>query len=1225
MQVAKKLKMDNPFDTLGLFTFLRTYSRRHNQSNPDSTIESWEETINRVITGCDTQLKMNLTSVEKQQLFDILFNLKCSVSGRMLWQLNTKTVDTLGLPSLQNCAFTIVDEPVTPFVWTMNMLMLGCVPANTPVCTEAGVKPIKDIKIGDRVWSFNVKENKKELNLVSSLHFPVIPKDMNIKLKAKYGSLTTSKTHPVLVFRNGSWGYVEAGKVVKGDVIQKYEDGNAYTQDRVEEIEENLDIDENWRDITVENNNNYYTGEGSYYCSHNCGIGFRILPEDVEKLPVVKYAVNTRRDTNDADFIVPDSREGWIQLLGKVLKSHFYSGKSFTYSCLLLRSKGAPIKGFGGLASGPDILCDGMIKIDKILNARTGQKIRPIDALDLMNIIGMVVVSGNVRRSALIAQGSCKDREYLNAKRWDLGNLPIWRCYSNNSIVCNDINEILDDDEFWAGYQGGGEPYGLINLKLTRSCGRLGETQYPDPDAAGYNPCFSGDTLIAVADGRGAVSIKQLAEEGKDVPVYTKNRESGEVEIQWGRHPRKTGEKQKLVRIHFSHPHKDQHLDVTPNHRFFTTDDREMQAKELQKGDSLPIFRKYLKDGYLTNCVTPKKNIAEHRMIMKFFEKEKIEQKIQSGKYSGCCLTEGFVIHHKDENKSNNLLGNLEIMSVGDHCSHHSSELVGDKNPMYGKKHSEETKGLIGAKTVERFQDPVFVEKHRKGLEPYKEKYSESMKKMRAELEKKRASEHEEEAHSVGLKTRREGDVVFIVKNCENCGKEFELSWIRRETCYCSVDCSNVSKTVVAKRTKTNRELAAEKSKENFFKLAMLYKDMEEARPNKPIFGDDFYAAAKEAGLPCRFQARGTNPWIPKNWGDFKRMVDEFNHRVDRIEYLSGEHDVYNITVEQTHIVSVITKYNPDTKEASGVQTFQCGEQPLFNRETCCLAELYLPNIKTQKELMTCATYMYRICKHSLTLPCNTSQETERIVHSNMRMGIGVTGYLMATDEQRSWLKDCYAFLRQFDKEYSIKHGFPTSIKLTTCKPSGTLSILGNVSSGVHPCFARYYKRRVRIASESPLIKVAKEHGYPVEYVENFDGSKDHTTQIITFPKRVPDNAVIAEECTAIQQLEWVKKLQTEWSDNSVSVTVYYKKDELPGIKEWLRKNYNNSVKTVSFLLHSDHGFKQAPYEKISKEEYEELMNQCKPITSLENICYTNESEELIAQGECAGGACPLR
>ena len=245
-----KINGELPLDTLGLFTYLRTYARRHDETDPKSTVESWEECIERIVNSCNSQLKINFSEEESQELFDLLYNLKCCVAGRFLWQLGTRTVDTLGLASLQNCAATVVNDPIKPFTWVMDFLMLGA------------------------------------------------------------------------------------------------------------------------------------------------GCGYRILPEDMEHFPEIKYCQIIRKDSKDADFIIPDSREGWVKLLGKVLKSHFYSGKGFTYSCVLLRSKGAPIKSFGGLASGPDILCEGMGKITDILNLRAGQKLRPVDALDIMNIIGMIVVSG---------------------------------------------------------------------------------------------------------------------------------------------------------------------------------------------------------------------------------------------------------------------------------------------------------------------------------------------------------------------------------------------------------------------------------------------------------------------------------------------------------------------------------------------------------------------------------------------------------------------------------------------------------------------------------------------------------------------------------------------------------------------------------------------------------------------------------------------------------------
>ena len=130
-----------------------------------------------------------------------------------------------------------------------------------------------------------------------------------------------------------------------------------------------------------------------------------------------------------------------------------------------------------------------------------------------------------------------------------------------------------------------------------------------------------------------------------------------------------------------------------------------------------------------------------------------------------------------------------------------------------------------------------------------------------------------------------------------------------------------------------------------------------------------------------------------------------------------------------------------------------CAEQSLANFETCCLAEIYLPNIVSREELYKVATMLYRVNKHSLALKSH-SKETEAIVHKNMRMGIGITGVMMCTEEQLSWLDGCYRYLRAYDKEYSKGMGFNESIKLTTIKPSGSLSLLAGCTSGVHPATA---------------------------------------------------------------------------------------------------------------------------------------------------------------------------
>ena len=216
------------------------------------------------------------------------------------------------------------------------------------------------------------------------------------------------------------------------------------------------------------------------------GVGYSIRREDVHEIPRIKKDVNiTVKNTNDADFIVPDSREGWVRLLSKVLEAYFVTGKSFSYSTVLVRSAGKPIGGFGGTASGPEILVEGLEKITGVIKKREGKKLRSLDVLDIANIIGSVVVAGNVRRSAEIALGDPDDYLYIKAKRWDLGNIPNWRAMSNNTIYCDSYDHIAEG--VWDGYAGNGEPYGFFNLRLSSKFGRTGEKA--KENCEGTNPC----------------------------------------------------------------------------------------------------------------------------------------------------------------------------------------------------------------------------------------------------------------------------------------------------------------------------------------------------------------------------------------------------------------------------------------------------------------------------------------------------------------------------------------------------------------------------------------------------------------------------------------------------------------------------------------------------------------------------------------------------------------
>lgn len=183
-----------------------------------------------------------------------------------------------------------------------------------------------------------------------------------------------------------------------------------------------------------------------------------------------------------------------------------------------------------------------------------------------------------------------------------------------------------------------------------------------------------------------------------------------------------------------------------------------------------------------------------------------------------------------------------------------------------------------------------------------------------------------------------------------------------------------------------------------------------------------------------------------------------------------------------------------------------------------------------------------------------------------------------------------------------------------------TLSLLGGATPGVHPAYSKYYMRTIRMSSSDKLVQICKDMGYHTEFLLNFDGTENHDTVVVYFPCETPDNAMLAKDMDVTTQLELVKKLQEIWSDNAVSVTAYYEPNELVILKEWLKTSYKNSIKSVSFLLRQNHGFKQAPYQEIDKETYLKAKSNVK---SLKGV--TINQGEMLQGVECVSEACPIR
>lgn len=171
--------------------------------------------------------------------------------------------------------------------------------------------------------------------------------------------------------------------------------------------------------------------------------------------------------------------------------------------------------------------------------------------------------------------------------------------------------------------------------------------------------------------------------------------------------------------------------------------------------------------------------------------------------------------------------------------------------------------------------------------------------------------------------------------------------------------------------------------------------------------------------------------------------------------------------------------------------------------------------------------------------------------------------------------------------EFSNTLGINMSTAITCVKPSGTVSQLVDSASGLHARHSEYYIRSVRGDNKDPLTIFLKESGIPWEP----DVVKPEATSVFYFPIKSPKNSVKRNDMTAIDQLEYWKKVQHEWCEHKPSVTITVREHEWPEVGGWVYKNFD-IVSGIAFLPHSDHVYRQAPYQECSREEYETAVSK---------------------------------
>ena len=313
-------------------------------------------------------------------------------------------------------------------------------------------------------------------------------------------------------------------------------------------------------------------------------------------------------------------------------------------------------------------------------------------------------------------------------------------------------------------------------------------------------------------------------------------------------------------------------------------------------------------------------------------------------------------------------------------------------------------------------------------------------------------------------------------------------------------------------------------------------------------------------------------------------------------------------------------KNGGDNKDHRAMGGNPCLEQTLESYELCCLVETFPDNHIDLEDYKRTLKYAYLYAK-TVTLGKTHWPETNRVMLRNRRIGCSVSGIAQfitnrGLDTLKSWLEDGYDTIQEWDNQYSDWFAVPKSIKTTSVKPSGTVSLLAGATPGLHYPESRFYIRRIRLSKNSELIGPLKNSGYKVEPAF---GSEDSTV-VVDVPVDCGDGIRTVAELTVWEQFSLAAFMQRHWADNQVSCTVTFdpdkEGDELPQVLNYFQYH----LKGISMLPRLDLGaYKQMPYEAIDEKEYEKMLSK------LQRLSFRKvKGNEAVVERFCDGDVCEV-
>jgi ribonucleoside-diphosphate reductase alpha chain len=306
--------------------------------------------------------------------------------------------------------------------------------------------------------------------------------------------------------------------------------------------------------------------------------------------------------------------------------------------------------------------------------------------------------------------------------------------------------------------------------------------------------------------------------------------------------------------------------------------------------------------------------------------------------------------------------------------------------------------------------------------------------------------------------------------------------------------------------------------------------------------------------------------------------------------------------------------------------TNPCGEIILQSKQFCNLSEVVARAKDTEADLLRKIKLATLLGTYQATLTNfqYLSKEWKENCEKERLLGVSITGqWDCPVVRDVKVLKKLKTEAIKANQVFAKRFKINSSTCVTCVKPSGTVSQTVDCASGMHPRYAPYYIRRIRISCTDSLFKMIRDQGVP--YQPEVGQSKENaTTFVFEFPVKAPKDAVVSKDISAIKQLEFWKMVKINYTEHNPSVTIYVGESEWIEVANWVYENWD-IIGGLAFLPRNDYVYPLAPYEEITEARYNELVKKVGNIDFSKIITYEKKDDsDMKKELACAGGMCEI-